>query len=162
MPGGANGNFAAMLDDLLAQHGVQDGSAARAPAVDYLSAMDELHSGRITIGLEAAATEYGSNLVDLFDAAAGTHPAEPERIEPEPELPTDQGSIELELGLAGGRLPDDLDGLRRSFALRNHPDRVDAGQRDRAMVRMQIANMLIDDAKRRALNAAGQARSGRA
>ena len=40
--------------------------------------------------------------------------------------------------------------MRRSFALANHPDRVAPHLRQRAMVRMQLANMMIDDAKRRA------------
>ena len=45
----------------------------------------------------------------------------------------------------------DLGRMRRSFAFANHPDRVAPHLRQRAMIRMQVANMLIDEAKRRAL-----------
>ncbi len=37
---------------------------------------------------------------------------------------------------------------RRAFAFKNHPDRVAPHLRQRAMVRMQVANMLIDEAKK--------------
>ena len=50
-------------------------------------------------------------------------------------------------GAKGSSLAD-LDKARRSFALRYHPDRVPEQFRDRAALRMQIANMLIDEAKR--------------
>lgn len=39
--------------------------------------------------------------------------------------------------------------LRREFAFRNHPDRVNPAWRDLAMVRMQTANRLIDEARQR-------------
>lgn len=42
-----------------------------------------------------------------------------------------------------------LDRLRREFAFRNHPDRVRPEWRDAAMVRMQTANRLIDEARQR-------------
>ena len=40
--------------------------------------------------------------------------------------------------------------IRRDFAFKNHPDRVAPHLRQHAMVRMQVANMLIDDARRAA------------
>jgi len=42
-----------------------------------------------------------------------------------------------------------LDRLRREFAFRNHPDRVRPEWRDAAMIRMQTANRLIDEARQR-------------
>jgi hypothetical protein len=42
-----------------------------------------------------------------------------------------------------------LDRLRREFAFRNHPDRVRPEWCDAAMVRMQTANRLIDEARQR-------------
>ena len=39
---------------------------------------------------------------------------------------------------------------RRAFAFKNHPDRVAPHLRQRAMVRMQVANMLIDEAEQKA------------
>lgn len=54
------------------------------------------------------------------------------------------------MGLRGLRahLPKNYDRLRRDFAFRNHPDRVAEHLRAYAIVRMQIANTLIDEAKR--------------
>ena len=49
----------------------------------------------------------------------------------------------------GREKPETLDRLRREFAFRNHPDRVAPELRQRAIVRMQIANRMIDDAKGR-------------
>jgi hypothetical protein len=62
---------------------------------------------------------------------------------------TDPAAIARELGLDGIRNLKALDRLRRSFAFQNHPDRVRPQWRERAMVRMQIANRMIDDVKRR-------------
>jgi hypothetical protein len=44
----------------------------------------------------------------------------------------------------------ELGARRRAFAFKNHPDRVAPHLRQRAMVRMQVANMLIDEAKKAA------------
>jgi len=66
----------------------------------------------------------------------------------------DPESIAAELGLDRDDGPTDFGRLRRSFAFSNHPDRVAPHLRQRAMVRMQIANMLIDAAMRKALAAA--------
>jgi hypothetical protein len=63
--------------------------------------------------------------------------------------PIDPESIAVELGL--DRPGADFGQVRRSFAFANHPDRVPAHLRQRAMTRMQVANMLIDEAKRKAL-----------
>jgi len=62
---------------------------------------------------------------------------------------TDAMSIARELGITGREKPDVLDRMRRDFAFANHPDRVAADLRDNAIVRMQIANRLIDEAKLR-------------
>jgi hypothetical protein len=48
----------------------------------------------------------------------------------------------------------DFGRLRRDFAFHNHPDRVAPHLRNHAIRRMQVANMLIDEARRRALAAA--------
>jgi hypothetical protein len=42
-----------------------------------------------------------------------------------------------------------LDRLRREFAFGNHPDRMRPEWRDAAMIRMQTANRLIDEARQR-------------
>jgi len=59
----------------------------------------------------------------------------------------DPESISKELGIQSKSKPEELDKARRSFAMRYHPDRVPEEFRQRAALRMQIANMLIDQAK---------------
>lgn len=62
--------------------------------------------------------------------------------------PADDASVADELRLATARTGEDLRRIRRSFAMRNHPDRVPAWLRDEATRRMTIANALIDHAMR--------------
>jgi hypothetical protein len=65
-------------------------------------------------------------------------------------LPTDPKAIAGELAISARMSLAELRRLRRAFARANHPDRVDAHERDIATRRMTIANMLIDcELKRR-------------
>jgi hypothetical protein len=122
---------------------------------DYLAVADELHSGRIKVSGEAAASEYrqaGEAIEAELEALLGeVGVEEPARAEAEPiEAPSiEPDAIALELGLADAQ-PADLGRLRRAFALKNHPDRVEPHLRQVALARMQVANGLIDEAKRRA------------
>lgn len=154
--------FASVLDELL-----KDEAARRAwsgttdSGLDYLAVVDALHSGRIVISDDGAAAGYrevaegwtseraAKPAAAPADSAAPASPAPTAPVAPPPS--TDPASIARELGLKDGRFKGDLDALRRRFAFANHPDRVDPSLRVVAMARMQIANMLIDDAKRRAL-----------
>jgi hypothetical protein len=131
--------FAALLDDIMAERAEDDKPNPRI-SVDYLAAVEELHSGRIRFGEEAVRAEYAT----AEEREPKARPAR-QKIDPPSIDPTD---VARELGLDGGKLPRDLDRVRRDFAFRNHPDRVATELRERAMVRMQIANMLIDEAKR--------------
>jgi hypothetical protein len=63
-----------------------------------------------------------------------------------PVWPADDAAIAAELRLGAARTGEDLRRIRRSFAMRNHPDRVPAWLRDEATRRMTIANALIDSA----------------
>lgn len=150
-----------MLDDLFVAPDQSD-EAGPKPSIpfDYLAVVDELHSGRIKVSGEAAAAQYreaGADLAAEFAALldqarialAGEH-AKPEEKLP----PVDPESIAAELGLDQPGAAADFSRLRRRFAFSNHPDRVAPHLRQRAMIRMQIANMLIDDAKRKAVAAA--------
>lgn len=161
MPSEAIRDFASMLDELLTEHKSEAaGTSSRAASVDYLSAIDELHSGRITISRDAAAGEYETTTADVFESVSPTTFVRHKVVE-EPLPPIDQPAIERELGLSG-RAPEELDALRRRFARANHPDSVGPGLRERAMIRMQIANMLIDEAKRKAVNGPTRVRGARA
>ena len=88
--------------------------------------------------LADAAAEAASEA--LFAAVAEPLVDELPSIEPE--------AISRELGLSGSVPPTNSARKRRAFAFKNHPDRVAPHLRQRAMVRMQVANMLIDEAKK--------------
>lgn len=148
---GINRDFASLLDDLFVAS--EPGDIAPAPTIpfDYLAVADELHSGRIRVAGETVAAEYreaGAALEDEFVSLLDMVKAKAVAVA-EPEAPSiDPEVIAAELGLADAK-PADLAKMRRIFALANHPDRVAPHLRQRAMVRMQLANMMIDDAKRR-------------
>lgn len=159
MASGKTGDFARLLDDLFQaasntdeEQDGQRGAAASIP-FDYLSVVEELHSGRIKVSGAEAAAEYRAAGATIEDALQRIElkraeiEAPPLAAEPLPSIePVD---IARELGLSKATSPDDLARLRRSFAFDNHPDRVAPDLRDRAIVRMQVANMLIDEAQRR-------------
>ena len=150
MNAGKNSDFASLLDELIAAAPAGEAEIVRLQAsVDYLSVADELHSGRIKVSADAVAAEY--RLADaaaeaaseaLFAAVAQPLVDELPSIEPD--------VISRELGLSGSVPPAELGARRRAFAFKNHPDRVAPHLRQRAMVRMQVANMLIDEAKKAA------------
>ncbi len=158
-------DFASVLDDLVSRRGAEadggdsasesaEGSVA-APTIpfDYLSVADELHSGRIRAGVDPAAVLYGDavtlaeyELQSLLEEISIEPDVEDLTLDPLPA--TDVVSITAELGLDGAdraRLAE----IRRKFAFANHPDRVPAHVRDHALERMQVANMLIDQAEQR-------------
>jgi hypothetical protein len=141
-------DFASVLDELLADEAVAAADDSRpSTTLDYLAVADELHSGKIVISADQAEAEYRAAGEDDADRPVVETPP----LAPEPEfLDTDPKSVARELDLAKARQPSDLDALRRRFAMANHPDRVAPHLRHAAMVRMQIANMLVDEAKRRA------------
>lgn len=148
----AGRDFASLLDDLFVEKGVEEQRAVP-PSMpfDYLSVVDELHSGRIKVSSDTATAEYRA--VSDFEAELAAllqgHPAVEEDVAT--PLPTiEPEAIAQELGLHKMKTSTDFGRLRRSFAFKNHPDRVAPHLRQRAMVRMQVANMMIDEAKRRA------------
>jgi len=159
---GTNRDFASLLDDLfVAAEKPADPLSRPTIPFDYLAVADELHSGRIKVSGEAAASEYrqaGEAIEAELEALLGEVGVEepaPGPAESAEVLSIEAPSIEpdaiaLELGLADAA-PSDLGKLRRAFALKNHPDRVAPHLRQVALTRMQVANGLIDEAKRRAL-----------
>jgi hypothetical protein len=148
---GTGRDFASLLDELLVEARMEDHGAPR-PTVsfDYLAVADELLSGRIKVAEDKVASEYSDmsgcfeeGVDALFEAAgASIETADLPSVDPE--------TILRELGLKASNNAAELARIRRAFAFQNHPDRVAPHLRQRAMVRMQVANMLIDDARRRA------------
>ncbi|PSJ59948.1 hypothetical protein [Pseudaminobacter soli (ex Li et al. 2025)] len=152
-------DFASLLDDLFVARAMAEDSPPK-PSIpfDYLAVADELYSGRIKVAAEAVASEYreaSENFEAGFAALlASLDELVVERVEPQEDLPSvDPEAIARELNLTAVKASADFSRLRRTFAFHNHPDRVAPHLRQRAMVRMQVANMLIDDAKRRAAKA---------
>ena len=141
MAGGANRDFASFLDELISEEAEE--AAARTVSLDYLSVADELHSGRINFSDRRAQAEYEANQKARKPQVSGAVKPEEEKVPS-----TDPDEIARELGLSGSAQPENLDRLRRDFAFSNHPDRVPSHLRAVAMIRMQLANMLIDEAKR--------------
>jgi hypothetical protein len=153
-------DFASVLNDILVESRLdeQGPGLGPTPTVDYLAVAEELLSGRIVVDEDAAAVyrenggdDYGSTIDAFFEAApiVQVEPAEAELPSVEPE------AITRELGLVSTTPPAELARLRRAFAFKNHPDRVAPHLRQRAQLRMQVANMLIDDARRKAAAAHG-------
>lgn len=155
-----------MLDDLFvasdkgdSDRGEGNDESAARPSIpfDYLSVADELHSGRIKVSGDMFAAEYRETGADLAaEFAALLDQAKlalaGEAVKPREKLPPiDPEAIAAELGLDRPVKSADFGRMRRSFAFANHPDRVAPHLRQRAMIRMQVANMLIDEAKRRAV-----------
>ena len=135
-------DFAAVLDELIAQRATSDPSRTAAPSLDYLDVVEELHSGRIAISAERATAEY-LELAERLDLAANAPGVAPGFEYPD----TTPEGVARELALSGRESAAELDALRRRFAASNHPDRVIVELRQHAMTRMQIANRMIDDAK---------------
>jgi len=142
---GANdtSEFASLLDEMIAR-GPDPQQAADAAAIDFLSLLDELDAARVAITDDGVVAQY-------FEAAANVRfVADAPSLAPDIVYPeTTPEAVAGELGLDGSETRSDLDARRRQFALANHPDRVAQDLRGHAMIRMQIANHLIDDAKRR-------------
>lgn len=158
MSSAKNGDFARLLDDLFqasATPAADVGPAATPTiAVDYLAVVDELHSGRIKVSGQEASAEYhaaGATMEEVL-REIDMRRAEivPPPLEPEPLPSISPQDIVRELKLETLKRAADLVRARRVFAFDNHPDRVPPHLRERAMTRMQIANMLIDQALRRA------------
>jgi hypothetical protein len=140
----ANRDFSSLLDELLdAAHVVPD-EAETAPSVhvDYLAVAEELN--HISITPSEAIAEYQA----LSEDAPPIQPEMEEIFAIEALPSTDPEEIARELCIARISVSHELDRVRRDFAFANHPDRVDPWLRERCELRMQIANQLIDDAKR--------------
>jgi hypothetical protein len=155
----AKRDFASLLDDLFVASdkgdGIEGDEAGARPSIpfDYLSVADELHSGRIKVSA-AEYREAGADLASEFAALLEHAKLALAAEDPKPEEklpPIDPESIAAELGLNQSKSAADFGRMRRSFAFTNHPDRVAPHLRQRAVIRMQVANMLIDEAKRRAV-----------
>jgi hypothetical protein len=137
-------DFASLLDEVIAAGEPVEFVPAARPSIpfDFFHSPEEL-SLAVPVDDANAAAEYLFAAADNFSVLIDTPPLAP-------ELPSvTPFDIAQELRITGREKAEALDRIRREFAFANHPDRVSADLRDRAMIRMQIANQMIDDAKRR-------------
>jgi hypothetical protein len=137
-------DFASLLDEAM-QRARDEAAPAARPAIplDVRAAVpDEL----LGASDPHAAAEY------IFAATAalgfGAEPETEPHASPLPP-PVEPDSIAAELGLTGRESGEELDRIRREFAFASHPDRVAPDLRERAAIRMKIANGMIDEAKKR-------------
>jgi hypothetical protein len=106
---------------------------------------ESLHRSASVRGIDMAAATHVDHPGDLTEALSRIYADEES---PAPSLPEDcePDALARELGLAEDLTTREVERIRRSFALANHPDRVSADQRSLATRRMTVANMLIDKA----------------
>jgi hypothetical protein len=100
-------------------------------------------SCRLAIGLYPAA-----EVAPVSSAAAASQMYDVDMAGAEPKAParTIEETVTHELQLSDDLEPADLERIRRTFAYRNHPDRVGAAHKMPALQRMTAANVLIDQA----------------
>lgn len=147
-------DFTTLLDELMEatrQAEERENADGLAPSlqIDMLEQIERLQAENVTLFADSAFHEYRVN------GHAGVRSPKPSVDAPgdlQPALEDlfflDPDSISRELGIKARSRPEELDRARRAFAKRYHPDRVPEEFRARAVLRMQIANMLIDEAKR--------------
>jgi hypothetical protein len=131
-------SFGEILDDLVEEspqgHGSSVNTSRKAsPDMDWL----------FNIFVETAASANGADA-----SRAARHEAYFEEIAELPAVADDEEGfaedLAEELALSCVRSLAELKQIRRSFALRNHPDILHPALRAEATRRMKIANMLID------------------
>ena len=149
MSAGKNRDFASLLDELIAASPADEAAGSR--ACISRSTISRLPMSCIPAASRSRPTRSppstGWPMLPLKRL-----PKPCSRRSPKPlveELPSiEPEAISRELGLGRRRAsPTNSARKRRAFAFNNHPDRVAPHLRQRAMVRMQVANMLIDEAK---------------
>jgi hypothetical protein len=118
---------------------------ARVAGTNPRASAEPLRRSASVHGIDIAGETLAAPLVDRAEALRRAYADE------EPAALTlredcDPDTLARELGLAEDLTTREIERIRRSFALANHPDRVQAFQRDLATRRMTVANMLIDRA----------------
>jgi len=148
-------DFTELLDELLAasveaEGGQDEDSSSPSLRVDLLAQIERLQTGGRPHFSAQVIHEYRANATSSATQQPTSRPAAAPDLQPALDdlFFLDPQTISSELGIAD-KGPEELDRARRAFAMRYHPDRMPEELRERAMLRMQIANMLIDEAKRR-------------
>ncbi len=143
-------DFTSLLDELIAASAAAESAEAATIAspslhIDMLEQIERLQAENVGLFADRAVREYGEHTAParpMAETAPDLQPALDDLFFLDPQ------TISRELGIKSKSKPEELDRARRAFAMRYHPDRVPEEHRERAVLRMQIANMLIDEAKR--------------
>ncbi len=117
--------------------GLNTGFVVGSPGLEDASVTRETVSGLRNAYFDFALPENAPEK----PASPPVMPARLARIAPE--------EIAADLALSDRETLVSLNRKRRIFAAANHPDQVDEQWRDKANIRMQIANLLIDEAIRK-------------
>lgn len=146
-------DFTELLDDLLAAslQDEEEDSSSPSLRIDLLDQIERLQSHGRPLFTRQAFHAYSTNAAGELSRNKAARNAVAPDLEPALDdlFFLDPQTISRELGIIDKSRPEELDRARRAFAMRYHPDRMPEEQRERAAMRMQIANMLIDEAKRR-------------
>jgi hypothetical protein len=142
---GVERDFASLLDDLIEKRGEAGDMPGAAPSLrfDMLEQIERLRAENPDLAVVDSRQDY----LDMMAHRAAPAPHRVERAAP--LAPVDREAVASELGISQRMSRVELDRIRRDFARSNHPDRVAIPLRQRAMIRMQLANMLIDEARDR-------------
>jgi len=108
------------------------------------------YRGRIV--LECLLEQAGRAPSPTRDTLAELYVDMPQQLPLDAARPSDYAAVAEELGLRPGLTSRQLSGIRRAFALANHPDRIPSPHRGQATRRMAIANILIDRALKEGRN----------
>ncbi len=149
--------FAALLDELIEAREREarqreNASDVRTPSMPFglVGAQDAADAFFASVPGEVVADLYRQNAALRPESISIDNAPGIEMPDPMPSLPSiEPADIAGELALSAARNPHDIDRIRREFAFANHPDRVDPALRERAEIRMRIANMLIDQVKKK-------------
>lgn len=145
----ARKDFASYLDRLLARDRGEERVHVEGPSlhVDLLDQIERIKTNTPSLADEPAIERYRAAELALEEAAPRVGTAAKAWAA---RNSIDVADIARELAIPKGARSSQLDKLRRSFAQANHPDLAPQEMRQRAEMRMQIANMLIDKAKSQA------------
>jgi len=125
-------------------------AVGRAATAEAGASAAAAYRGRIV--LECLLEQAGRAPPPTRDTLAELYVDVPQQLPLDAARPSDYAAVAEELGLRPGLTSRQLSGIRRAFALANHPDRVPSPRRGQATRRMAIANILIDRALKEGRN----------
>lgn len=137
-------DFADILDGIARPSSPDEGAHAGARSPDFRRILESL-AASAPAGEAVRQAYFDSDSAQLSAAGLREDGGTPGEVG-EADLSIDPEDVAFDLDLGGVASLEELSALRRRFAMLNHPDRVPASLRERANIRMTLANALIDKA----------------